>query len=287
MFFKIYKTTFKNIYRSPIFWMLLALFAFVAWQVVVEPRYGVYGGESGKMIWDTDPSFVLEYNRYIQTVSNTMSSDVLYYVMPLFTAISTVLVLNRDHGDNFFEIEKSAGVKPIQYVFARLWAIFTLNLIVVTIISYFYLHLYVFTRGGVDQMGLWDYITDSTVRMLRMIIFRAIPTIVFYIGFTYCIGSVFRSGIAAAIGSISYVAFYAVGYLMLRLRVGEFYWDYLSPSPTKLKMYFHTYDGPGFVNIKAIFQGYAKDVVLCISLLVGLGVIYSTIAYLCTRKRNR
>jgi len=271
MFFKIYKTTFKNIYRSPIFWMLFVLIAFVAWDI----------------IFDTDPRYVLGYNTYVKTVSNTMSSDVLYYLMPLFTSITTVLVVNRDHGDNFFEIEKAAGVKPIQYVFARLLAIFTLNLIVVTIISYLYLDLYVFIRGGVKYMGLWEYITDSTVRMLRMIIFRAVPLIVFYIGFTYFIGSLFKSGIAAAIGSISYVAFYAIGYLMLRLRVGEIYWDYLSPSPLKLTMYFHYYDHTEFEWLITTFQISMGDAILCISLLVGLGVIYSTIAYLCTRKRDR
>ena len=287
MFFKIYQTTFKNIYRSPIFWMMFALFGFIAWEVITQPSYSEYRMELKELIYDTDPRYILRYNKYVQRVSNVMSGSLLYYAMPLFTAITTVFVLNRDHGDNFFEIEKAAGIKPANYVFARLFAIFTLNLVVVTIMAYFYLHLYVFTRGGVQNMGLWEYIGDSTVRMLRMIIFRAIPTIVFYIGFTYCIGSLFKSGIIAALSSIGYIIFYAAGSLMIRHRIGSLYWNYLSPNPAKLQKYFHHYDLDDFENMLQTSDTDLGKAVLCIGILVGLGVIYSAIAYLRTRKRDR
>ena len=225
MFFKIYQTTFKNIYRSPIFWMMFALFGLIAWEVIAKPVYGYHSIELNEMINDTDPRYILGYGSYVQRVSNTMSSELLNYAMPLFTAITTVLVLNRDHGDNFFEIEKAAGLEPVKYVFARLLTIFTVNIVVVTIMAYFYLHLYVFTRGGVKDLGLWEYMADSTVRMMRMIVFRAVPTIVFYIGFTYCIGSMFKSGITAAISSIGYIIFYAAGYGKIGNRFSSTYWE--------------------------------------------------------------
>ncbi len=266
---------------------MFAIFGLIAWEILTQPSNGFYSIELNEMIVDTDPRYILGYGSYVQRVSNTMSGELLYYAMPLFTAITTVLVLNRDHGDNFFEIEKAAGINPAKYVFARLLALFTLNLIVVTIMAYFYLHLYVFTRGGVNNLGLWAYIADSTVRMMRMIVFRAVPTIVFYIGFTYCIGSLFKSGIIAALSSIGYVIFYTVGNLMLRNRVAPIYWNYLSPDPKKLQSYFHYYDHEEFEFMLQSSNTSLGKAVLCIGILVGLGALYTAIAYLRTRKRDR
>lgn len=287
MFFKIYQTTFKNIYRTPIFWMMFALFGLIAWEVIAKPVYGYHSIELNEIINDTDPRYILGYGSYVQRVSNTMSSELLNYAMPLFTAITTVLVLNRDHGDNFFEIEKAAGLEPVKYVFARLLAIFTVNIVVVTIMAYFYLHLYVFTRGGVKDLGLWEYMADSTVRMMRMILFRAVPAIVFYIGLTYCIGTLFKSGIIAALSSIGYVIFYAAGSFTLKFKIAPIYWDYLSPDPGKLKHYFHYYDHEEFELMLQRFDTNLEKAALCIGILVGVGVFYTVIAYLRTRKRDR
>ena len=288
MFFKIYQTTLKNIYRTPIFWMMFVMFGLVALEIITKPFYGSYSMEFNEMIPDTDPRYIVGYSTYVQHVSNTMSGRLLYYAMPLFTTMTTVLVLNRDCGDNFFEIEKAAGMKPAKYVFARLFAIFTLNLIVATIMAYFYLHLYVFTRGGVKNLGLWEYIVDSTVRMMRHILFRAVPTIVFFIGFTYCVGSMFKSGFAAAVLSVCYVGLYCEAGA-LRYRIGHIYWDYLSYNPEKLVGYFHQYDG---YEEEFEFALQASDTnlgkaLLCICILVGLGMVYTAIAYLRTRKRDR
>ena len=287
MFLKIYKTTFKNIFRSATFWMFLALFGFIAYEILTQFSHGYYDRNLGEMIYDTDPRFVLAFQTYVKLLSNTIGSKVLFYAMPLFATVTTVLVLNRDHGDNYFGIEKAAGVKPAKYVIARLSALFTLNLIVVTIVSYLFLHLYVFTRGGVDNMELREYITDSTPRMMRMIIFRAVPTIVFYIGFTYCIGSLFKSGIVAAICSIGYVIIYAAGYLMLRMRVAPTYWDYLSPTPNKLTLYFHYYDSEWFEGMLQQTDTSLEKAAFCICLLTGLGIIYSLVAYICTKVRDK
>jgi len=139
----------------------------------------------------------------------------------------------------------------------------------------------------VRNLGLWEYITDSIVRMMRMILFRAVPTIVFYIGFTYCIGSLFKSGIIAAFSSIGYIIFYAVASFMLRFRVAPTYWDYLSPDPEKLNDYFHYYDHEEFVYQLQRSETNLGKAVLCIGILVGLGVLYTAIAYLRTCKRDR
>jgi len=123
--------------------------------------------------------------------------------------------------------------------------------------------------------------------MMRMIVFRAVPTIVFYIGFTYCIGSMFKSGFIAAISSIGYIIFYAAGYGKIGNRFSSTYWEYLSHDPGKLKHYFHYYDHEEFAFALQSYDTSLGKAVLCIGILVGLGVVYTAIAYLRTRKRDR
>lgn len=289
MFFTIYKTTFKNLFRSPLFWMMFILFGFIAFERVTRPSYGYFDFELNELFMDTDSRFVLIFDTYVQCVSNTVGASLLRYAMPLFTSVSVVLILDRDYGDNFYEIEKAAGMKPTQYLFARLAALFTVNFIVATVISYFFLHLYVITRGGVEGLEGWTYITDSTVRMLRHLIFRIIPALLFYIGFTYCVGSLFRSGVAAAVCSIGYALFYMVTYGRLRFRVNPFYFDYLSPSPNKLGFYLHFYDSDPYQFDSTVRMANTNlgKAAICVCILVGLGALYSTIAYLRTRKRDR
>lgn len=278
MFYSIYKTTLKNIYRSAIFWMMFVLFAMNAFQ-----RYSI--------IISYDHTYGVSFLKYVQCVSNVINGEgILYYSMPLITVVSTVMVLNRDHGDNFFEIEKSAGVKPTEYVIARLAALITLNVVILTVMSYFFLHFEVFLRGGVKGIGLEEYILDSTIRMARLIVCRAIPTTFFYVCFTYCIGSVFKSSVAAAVTSIGYIVFYAVGKLMLRNRIASIFWEYLSPVPNKLTNYFHLYDCRNqreFEWSLQVVDTSLTKALICIFLLVGSGLVYSVIAYLCTRVRDK
>ena len=287
MFFSIYKTTVRNLVRAPIFWMMFVLFGFIAFEIITKPSYGYFDFELDELIMDTDPRFVLEFRSYVQHVSNIINSDLMFYALPLFSAVSVVLILGRDYGDNFYEIEKAAGTKPTQYLFGRLAALVTVNFIVAVVMAYFFLHLYVITRGGVAGLDAWTYIADSTVRMMRHLIFRIIPALLFYIGFTYCAGSLFRSGIAAALCSIGYVVFVVVMTARLRFRVDPFYFDYLSPTPNKLSKYLHWYDSELFEDqIVSLETSFCKAAI-CVCILVGLGVLYSAIAYLRTRNRDR
>ncbi len=287
MFFTIYKTTFKNLFRSPLFWMMFALFGFIAFDIATNARYGYYVPELNELIMDTDPRFVLKFNPYVQLTSNTVSNVLLSYAMPLFTVVSVVLILNRDYGDSFYEIEKSAGMKPTQYLFGRFAALITLNFVVAVVFAFFFLHLYVGTRGGVAELDVWTYITDSTVRLMRHVIFKAMPNVLFYIGFTYCVGSLFRSGILASVCSVGYIILYYVTNYMLRNRVNPLYFDYLSPSPKKLFYYLHYYDSELFEGVLVQMDTDLGKAALCVCILVGLAVAYSAIAYLRTRKRDR
>ena len=77
---------------------------------------------------------------------------------------------------------------------------------------------------------------------------------------------------------------------MLRHRIAPIYWEYLSPDPRKLKMYFHCYDHMYVEEFEHTLQKYETSLgqaVLCIGILVGLGVVYTAIAYLRTRVRDK
>ena len=99
MFLTTYKNTLKNLIRSTTFWLLVAVLAIVVIQGVNEGFYLV----------DTEPDFVLTYQMYIQSIINSLASKLLMYALPIFAVITVVLVLNRDYGDKFFEIEKAAA----------------------------------------------------------------------------------------------------------------------------------------------------------------------------------
>jgi len=287
MFFTIYKTTIKNLVRAPIFWMMFVLFGLVTFELITKGCSGYYDPKLNEMIMDTDPRYVLDFDAYVQRIHNTIGSNLMYYALPLFTAVSVVLILNRDYGDNFYEIEKAAGTKPTQYLFARFSALVTVNFIVAVVVAFIILHLYVITRGGVAGLDVWTYIADSTVRMMRHLIFRVMPALIFYIGFTYCVGSLFRSGIVAALCSIGYVVCVAVTNLMLRFRIDPFYFDYLSPNPNKLGHYLFRYDSELFESHIAHMNTNLTKAAVCVCILVGLGMAYTAIAYLRTRKRDR
>ena len=127
MFSSVYKTTLKNLFRSLIFWLAAAFVIGVTVYEFSKGHYGEYDHTLNEMIYDTDPRFVLSYIHYKSLMQNVCISDVMYYAMPIFTVISTVLVLNRDYGDQFFEIEKASGVKAITYTGGRLAALVTVN----------------------------------------------------------------------------------------------------------------------------------------------------------------
>ena len=287
MFSAIYKTTFKNLFRSVIFWMMFVVFGFVVFELLTKGSHGYFSFEYNEMIRDTDPRYVIDYHQYIQRIYNIVQSTLMYYAMPLFTSVSVVIILNRDYGDNYYEIEKAAGVKPAKYIFGRLAALVTINYIVVVLLALAILHIWIYTRGGVPALDLQTYIIDSTVRMIRLVSFYAMPALLFYIGFTYFIGSLFRSGFMASVCSIGYVIFYAVVNLMFRSRIAPWYFEYLSTSPKKLGHYLMFYDTDLFETFIMERDTDLGKAAICFGALVGLALLYSSIAYLRTRKRDR
>lgn len=289
MFFAIYKSTFKNILRNVTAWLVLALFVILALRILLTPMNGRYSFELNDMVWDTDdPGFVMDYSIYVQSIKGFVTGQLMTYAMPLFAIVTTVLMLNRDYGDNFYEIEKAGGIKPSQYFLGRLAALVTLNFIVATMVGFLFVHIYFLSRGALPYLGFtwWTYLADSTVRLMRHIIFLAMPAILFYIGFTYCLGTLFKSGFAAGVLPIAYVIYTYID-VMIYGWVRNIYTDYLQPIPNKSSHYFHYYDSEWFESMLVLEDTNLTKAAICIAILVGVFVLYSTIAYLRTQKRDR
>lgn len=276
MFVSTYRVAFKNLIRSTTFWLVLAVLLI---NTVHESLEGFYAD-------DDAPGMVLSYAEYIPCIVNSVCSHFLMYAMPIFTVITTVLVINRDYGDHLFEIEKASGVRLSAYVSGRICALATVNLITLFAMNLADVHLYVFTRGGVVDMGLGEYFLDSFVRVLRADVFVAMPCLVFYIGVTYLIGTLFKNGMIASVAGFGYTLFFYIAFLMYRFRIAAEYFDYFSPVPWKLRRYFHFYGTEWFENALGGMDTSLSEALFCIAFLVGVGILCLAVSYLRLRKRE-
>jgi len=286
MFRQTYKATLKNLFRSGLFWFMVAILGGIviynsttAFQISYKPNpiTGIV-----KPIMDTSPQYELHYGTYIKKIISAVCTDTMFYAMPIFTVVSTVLILNRDYGDNFYEIEKSSGISNITYLLGRIAALTTVNFSLVTIASFASFHIYIITRGGLSVVGLTYYITDSTVRLMRAIVFMAFPTILFYIGITFLFGCILRSGLYASIISLGYIMFYPLQKILIKGVLPQIYADYLSPIPDKLKDYLYWYDTYGF-NTNLSY----KEAILAFLFQPAVFLLTIVISYLFTRKRDK
>lgn len=252
MFLATYKTTLKTLVRSVLLWIVFFLVIFSVMNqamgervriAILDEEYKTIG-----YISDLDPEYVLTYDKYIQTILNSCKSWTMLYAMPIFCVIVTVLVLNRDYSDDFFEIEKSNGVKSIKYFVGRFIAMLNLCIFVCLLITFLGVHYYYFTRGGVHDFTLTSYLIDSTVRIIRVFCCAMFPGILFYISLTYVFGCVMKSGFGGAVVGIGYILFENCTKSFLSGRLPEIYHNYLTPNPSKLYQYWTFYDTEWFTE---------------------------------------
>lgn len=213
--------------------------------------------------------------------------------MPLFAVIVTVLVLTRDYGDQFYEIENAAGVKPLQYLIGRICAILSILLVIQAVSADVLLHIYVASRGGVEGMTVGVYLVDSTLRLLMLVFGLSLPCMLFYVGLTYMLGALFRSGIIGAFGGIGYVVLYRAFlnfkvYLiyMKNNTVVKFYFEYLCHVPDKLNNYLYCFGREDEEMMMAITNTSLSAAVTCLCILVGFFAVFSVVSYLRLRKRE-
>ena len=164
MFISTCKNTVKTLFRSPSFWMVVLVgTVYAVYNEVIVSNYGYVDMATYEMIWDTDPRYILDFQSYIKLFAN-MSNVICMIPSALLCTVSTAVILMRDYGDRFFEIEKAAGMKPSAYVYGRFVSLTVINTAFHFILLNLCLFSYVITRSGVDGMTALNTFTDGFVR---------------------------------------------------------------------------------------------------------------------------
>lgn len=282
MFLSTYKNTVKTILRSGLFWITFAVLILIAAPSLSGFVTYAVGHEPTS----------LSVSHYIEHLKNIISSSFLVYAMPLFSVVVTVLVLNRDYGDQFFEIEKAANVRPVQYLLGRMCAILSILLVVQMFSADVLLHIYVAGWGGVDGLPLGTYLLDSTIRLLRMVFGLALPCMLFYVSLTYMVGALFHSGLIGALGGFGCVILYRVllinkvMWLMRGNALAELYFGYLCHIPDKLQRYLFYFDVEDGQNIMVWFDTSIGKALLCFCILIGYFAVFTAVSFWRVQKRE-
>ncbi len=277
MFRKTYSNTIKNLFRSPIFWMILVL---TLLNTFIRSKLGFQVG-------DDSEDFTVSYFLYLKLIPNALCLWTMSYGIPLFAIISTMLAVNGDYKNGFFEIEKAGGVKPVTYFTGRLCAIISVNFIVLTITSYFAVYSYCITRG-LDGLTVNEFIADSVIRIFRLIITCELPILLFYIGLSYMVTAIFKNGrMGVLAGSIYAIVMYVLrsnlSYVMGINTFSKYFWTFKVNAYHYVNFYDTEYIHP-------MLYGYMTDPVREITTWILVFVILSvacyTMSYICTRMRQ-
>ena len=286
MFAKGYYATVKNLLRSKTFWLYMLLFAILVIWESTKVHFATFNMELQELIEDIDPRYVLSHRTYYKLFGN-IPEMLIKYMHPLFMIFSTVLILNRDYGDKYFEIEKACGIRPSVYLLSRVAALITVGFAVITIASAAKVHTYVFLRGGVDGMKPVEYLIDTTVRVLRMSFFKGLPCTVLFVGITYCAGTLFKNGVLASILPIVYT--FAIYFHDMKTAANDgIVLEYLCHYPTKITWFFYDYkvDGRAHAETCQMFDTSWGTVMLCIAFLCGVAAVGCAVSYFKLRKRT-
>lgn len=285
MFLSVYKTTLKNLFRSVVFWLMLALLIAVPLERAIGVVHSYLDLTTKEWIYDTDPRFVVSERLYLQNLDNNCGMTMLN-IAPLFVIISTVLILRRDYGDGFYEIERAGGRKTWHYTLGRLAALFTVCFLAYLIVITFTCHWYVFTRGGVDGMSTGAYLWDSTVRTLRRMVTMDWPVIAMLVCFTYAVGSLLKSGIAASIVGCGYVLLNFLFNYQLRFRIPTWYNAFFSTTPRELRHYIAYYDSQWFEKHLETYNATLEKALIAFAILIVTTAVWYVISHLRIRHRE-
>ncbi len=285
MFWATYKASLKNIIRAKSFWLALAVLLVFVGYSVASVTHQSYSYEINDVVEQGHPLFVFSYRNYVQKC-NGVVANMLSYSVPIFTVVVTVLLLTRDHGDRFFEIEKAGGMKAWKYLYARLFAAFTVCFSITAILCFVYLHGQMIPMLGCDEMTTAEYFTDSAFRLSAQIIASVPPCIIFYMCATYFTGTLLKSGIGAAAVNLAYVIFCYI-YDMLNIENKGLFMEYLRPSnPIKLNHYMYYFDSEWFEWMKETFDTSLGKALLCWGILIGASAVFNALSHIMVRKRS-
>ncbi len=277
MFLATFRNTVKTLFRSVTFWLFVGLLAFMLVRFGLSD-YKIYapGYEPTKLFFD----------KYTGVVGTLVTAELLRYALPVFTVVLTARIIKRHYGDKFFEIEKSGGAGMLCYLAGRVCALAAVVFAVQAAVSFLSMYIYVGRWGGVADMTVGEFFLDSTVRLLRLEICVALPNILFYLGLTYLLGTIFHSGTASAVCGLGIAAADYVFSLIYRNRDFPIYFGYFSPKPDKLAMYFFFMDTPDELLCWGIMGTSLSRALLALGIMTAFITIFLVLAYLCIRKRE-
>lgn len=296
MFLKIYRSTFKNLFRAPLFWLIFAVVLAIVIKNFCSINYGIYSLTLGETIYDTDPRFVQQYYRVTDHAANS-ATGYLGYMLPVLSIVSVVTILNHDYGDNFYEIEKAAGIRPSTYLFARLSALIMVSCVISFTVGMLDYYMYFIVHGEVGYIELPNatimdvqfFFADSLPRIIRNIFFCAFPSITIYVVFTYLVGCVFKSGMIASMLSVVYVIFsyvIEIFYLATTNNILNLYRNYFGVSPEKLFLYFYRFDTPEYEHFIELHETSFEHAAICIGIFAAFTAVYMLISYLRVCRRD-
>ena len=290
IFLATYRTSFITLIRSPLFWAaLLILIAMVASRVLGR-NYGYVkildDGSISNMIYDTDPEYVLEYKVYIQVILNLRAWMMIFQV-PIFCIITTFVMLNRNHSDHFFEIERSTGLRNVTYLFARFLAVFTVCLLSAILVAMVGVTYYYFSRGGLAQFTTMEFFADAMPRVIRQVVCSFGPAILFYISLAYVVGTLVRNAYAGGVAGIGYVLLHYRAQTTWRMAFPQYVHDYLTPCPSHANNYFAWIDTEWFTETTIHNPFSPRDFVIYYSIIFSVIVVFLALSYWSTAKRTR
>lgn len=289
MFFATYKTSLKTLIRSSLLVLVILIGFIITMNSAISPNKSVAIIQNGQLvgeILDTDSEFVLQYDMYINQMLNTIRAWLMLYVVPILCVVSSVVILNRDYGDLFFEVEKSNGISPANHLLGRYLATITVDIVVCLIFMFVSFNYYYFSRGGVYELQLWEYVCDHIIRLLRLFITSALPGILFFCSFTFLAGNMFNSGLISGIFGFSLVLWEYCSVTNLKIRLPNVYHNYFS-TKSPMPYHFWTYYNTKWFNEKTVHNPYNENqILLWSSIILTCAFTCFFISYLYTRKRD-
>ena len=287
MFLSTYKATLKTLTRSLLLWIVIviAFGAVMSSATSVNSSYTIVeNGLPVKVVYDTDPEYVLKRQTCIQTYVNGTVSWMMLYVIPVFCVVSTMLVLTRDYSDNFFEMQKSRGVKTFTSLIAKLLAILSVITAVYLIINFVSGNYYYFSRGGVEGLTTAEHFADISSRVIRVYVTSGLPSILVFTLFTYMCTSITKSGYAGGVLGSLYVVFVYCMEITLRSHFPQWFREYFSPQSDFSYRYWGFYGSEWHNTYMSPYT--LEQVLTWLSVMLGLVAVFSIVTYFVSRKRT-
>lgn len=259
---KIYKTSIKTIFRSPVTWIgFIAVLAFFA-RLVAK-----------------DPMEATTYNFHEALAG--YASSVLELAVPLFVSVVASVDILGDARKRFKDIVSISGVSQLKYYCSKICAYISVGLASSFVLSFAYFLIRFFQY---DMLKGIDYSLAESLWMLAVRWFAySMAVIPVYVSLSVCASLLCRSSIPGIVLPTAYIF---IRYLPIdAIRIdGNFLCDYVYHLPRKILLFFY------FFHTKArpvaIIHVGISEVVLSYTILACICVVLLTAGYLAYRKQT-